>query len=173
MSDVPMTRPEEMLAIHETTFFHSSTFVELEDGRILHAAGTAFTTSDDGGLTWSEPFSCTDTDGNPVGGGGTCLVKLSGEGIGLAAMCRDPLTHLVFWRSEDGGTTWEPPVPVTPPGIPTHAYQDVMLVGLDLLVGLTHRHGPCARWSQRWPAWSWGAAGGFVRRESSSCSAGP
>ena len=29
MSNVPMTRPEEMLAVHETTFFHSSTFVEL------------------------------------------------------------------------------------------------------------------------------------------------
>ena len=50
---------------------------ELEDGRILHAAGTNFNTSDDGGITWSETFSCTDTAGNPVGGGGTSLVRLS------------------------------------------------------------------------------------------------
>ena len=89
MSNIPMTRPEEMLAIHKTSYFHSSTFVKLEDGRILHAAGTTFTTSHDGGITWSEPFSCTDTQGNRVGGSGTSLVNLSGKGIGLAAMRRD------------------------------------------------------------------------------------
>ena len=136
MSNVPMTRPNEALAIHETPYFHSSTFVELDDGRVLHAAGTAFTTSDDGGITWSKRFSCTDTDGNRVGGGGTSLVRLSGKGIGLAAMRRPTDaspeetrrgTHLVFWRSEDSGQTWEPPVRVTPPGIGTYAYQDVLL----------------------------------------------
>ena len=148
MSNVPMTRPEEMLAVHETTFFHSSTFVELEDGRILHAAGTAFTISEDGGITWSEPFSCTDKDGRPVGGGGTSLVRLSGKGIGLAAMQRDPHAHLVFWRSEDGGTTWEPPVRVTPQGIPTYAYQDVLLrtssgrIILPVYIALGQSSGP-------------------------------
>lgn len=148
MSNVPMTRPEEMLTVHETTFFHSSTFVELEDGRILHAAGTAFTTSEDGGLTWSEPFSCIDKDGNPVGGGGTSLVKCSGKGVGLAAMRRDPHAHLLFWRSEDGGTTWEPPVRVTPPGLPTYAYQDVLLctssgrIILPVYIALGQSSGP-------------------------------
>ncbi len=131
MSNVPMTRPEEALAVHETPYFHSSTFVELEDGRVLHAAGTTFTTSDDGGITWSEPFTRQDRGGNPVGGGGTSLVKLSGNGIGLAAIWRDPevrgRTHLLFWRSEDGGETWEEPVRVTEPGTNTHAYQDVLL----------------------------------------------
>jgi len=132
-----MTHPEGVLAIHETNYFHSSTFVELEGGRILHAAGTTFTTSDDGGLTWSKPFSYIDADGNKVGGGGTSLVKLSGKGIGLAAMRKDTgarspeeerrSTHLVFWRSEDGGETWVPPVRVTPPGIGVYAYQDVLL----------------------------------------------
>ncbi|MDE2993718.1 MAG: sialidase family protein, partial [Chloroflexota bacterium] len=82
MSNVPMTRPEELLALHETPYFHSSTFTELDDGRILHAAGTTFTTSDDGGITWSEPFECRDTDGDPVGGSGTSLVRLAGRGVG-------------------------------------------------------------------------------------------
>lgn len=135
MSNVPMTRPEEALAVHETTYFHSSTFVELEDGRILHAAGTIFTTSDDRGLTWSEPFECHDTEGNAVGGGGTSLVNLSNGGVGLAAMWRPPEgrvptaknTCLLFWRSEDGGQTWEPPVEVISPAVRTHAYQDVLL----------------------------------------------
>ena len=126
MSNVPMTRPEEALAIHETRYFHSSTFTELEDGRILHAAGTQFNTSDDGGITWSETFSCTDTAGNPVGGGGTSLVQLSDRGLGLAAMRRPSDSspesarrdnHLAFWRSEDQGETWEPPVRITPPGV--------------------------------------------------------
>ncbi|MFQ6042763.1 MAG: sialidase family protein, partial [Candidatus Poribacteria bacterium] len=132
MSNVPMTRPEEALAIHETNYFHSSTFVELSDGRILHAAGATFTTSDDGGVTWSEPFQRRDANGARVGGGGTSVVNLSGEGIGLAAMWRNPEdsrrnSHLLFWRSEDAGETWEPPVRVTPPGMGVHAYQDVLL----------------------------------------------
>ena len=133
MSNVPMTRPEELLALHETPYFHSSTFTELDDGRILHAAGTTFTTSDDGGITWSEPFERRDADGAPVGGSGTSLVRLSGRGVGLLALkqnaeeARRGIHHLVFWRSPDGGETWERPVQVTPPGLPAHAYQDVLL----------------------------------------------
>ena len=79
MSNVPMTRP---------IFFHSSTFAELKDGRILQAAGAIFTTSDDGGITWSDPFSYTGTDGDKVGGSGASRVRLSGRSIGLAAMRR-------------------------------------------------------------------------------------
>ena len=47
MSNVPMTRPEEALAIHEPAVAALSTFVELQDGRILAAAGdtSAFTVS--------------------------------------------------------------------------------------------------------------------------------
>ena len=133
MSNVPMTRPEELLALHETSYFHSSTFTELDDGRILHAAGTTFTTSDDGGITWSEPFERRDADGASVGGSGTSLVRLSGRGVGLLALkqnaeeSRRGIHHLVFWRSPDGGETWERPVQVTPPGLPAHAYQDVLL----------------------------------------------
>jgi len=133
MNNVPMTRPEELLAIHDQSYGHSSTFVELEDGRILHVAGTIFTTSDDGGITWSKPYQCVDTEGNPVGGSSTSLVKLDGKGIGLAA-CRTyhrkgerHQAEMVFWRSPDGGSTWEPPVTVSPPGCATYALQDVML----------------------------------------------
>lgn len=157
MSNVPMTRPEEALAIHETRYFHSSTFTELEDGRVLHAAGTQFNTSDDGGITWSESFSHTDTEGNTVGGGGTSLVRLSGRGIGLAGMRRPSDgssesarrdNHLVFWRSEDNGETWEPPVRITQPGVATHAYQDVLLrtssgrIILPVYISLGQASGP-------------------------------
>jgi len=126
-----MTRPEELLAVHETGFGHSSTFVELHDGRILHAAGENFTISEDGGISWSEPFHRNDVNGNAVGGGGTSLTRLSGKGVGLSAILKDPDDargyYMAFWRSVDGGETWEPPVRVSPPGIPTFSYQDVLL----------------------------------------------
>ena len=132
MNNVPMTRPDLVLATHKTPFFHSSTFVELEDGRILHAAGARFTTSDDGGITWSDISERHDVNGRRVGGGGSSLVKLDGKGIGLAAMApmddSDPWTRYVeFWRSPDGGETWEAPVRVSPLGVKTHMYQDVAL----------------------------------------------
>ena len=50
MSNVPMTRSEEMLAEHKTYFTASMTFVELENGRIPQAGGPKFTLSDDGGV---------------------------------------------------------------------------------------------------------------------------
>lgn len=139
MANRPMTRPDEILAEHRTRFFHSSTFVELEDGRILHNAGKTFTLSADGGLTWSEPESRQDTDGNPVEPmTEPSLVKLSGNGVGLAGRMYDRdakhpgermrSNHLLFWRSEDGGETWEPPIRITEPGtIGTAGYQNSFL----------------------------------------------
>ncbi len=132
MTNVPMTLPDLVLATHKTPFFHSSTFVELDDGRILHAAGSRFTTSDDGGITWSDISERHDVNGHQVGGSGSSLVKLDGNGIGLAAMAPseddDPWTRCVqFWRSPDGGETWEAPVRVSPVNIKTHMYQDVAL----------------------------------------------
>src|SRR5262249_28726275 len=35
--------------------------------------------------------------------------------------------HMVFWRSEDGGETWQPPIRITPVGVTTASYQDVFL----------------------------------------------
>ncbi len=142
MTNVPMTRPEEMLAEHKTTYATLSTFVELEDGRILRHAYTEFTLSEDGGITWSEPFQKTDADGNLVDG--HALVGLSGKSIGLAGkMGKPPVAphgetreqklersaeahaahlkgngpYLVFWRSDDGGETWQSPVRIAPNGI--------------------------------------------------------
>ncbi len=132
MSNVPMTRPEEALAIHDTTYFHDSSFVELDDGWLMHTARGLFSYSDDGGVTWSEDSRRVDRDGGPVGGNSS-LVKLSGKGIGLGGRRLNPsgklgdTSKIIFWRSEDGGETWEPPVDVSQPGVDTHAYQDVLL----------------------------------------------
>ena len=159
MTNVPMTLPDLMLAEHGTTFFHSSTFVELDDSRILHAAGTGQCTSEDGGLTWSDVIHAKDTNGDPVGGGNTCLVKLSDRGIGLAAAAPRPDKlapaqrrahgHQLFWRSPDRGQTWEPPVQITSPGIVgTGSYQDAMIrthsgrIVLPMHMGMGQGSGP-------------------------------
>ena len=71
-------------------------------------------------------------NGRRVGGGAPRWSSLDGKGIGLAAMApmddSDPWTRCVeFWRSPDGGETWEAPVRVSPLGVKTHLYQDVAL----------------------------------------------
>ena len=70
MSNVPMTLPELMLAEHEPICGHESTFVELDDGRILHVAGFWKNYSEDGGLTCTKmpPEKMVDVNGDPVGG---------------------------------------------------------------------------------------------------------
>ena len=132
MSNVPMTRSEEALAQLETTHGFAASFVERADGRILQLTGTLFTSSDDGGLTWSVPFQRRDTNGDLVGDGGMSLVRLSGNGIGLSAVRHTPTesgsrSRLLFWRSDDGGQTWSPPVTATPEGLNSSAYHDTMI----------------------------------------------
>jgi len=138
MSNVPMTLPHLALAVQENEFFHNSTFAERSDGSILHAAKQVFTTSADGGLTWSEPHRKYDTNGDIVGGDNNSLVRLASNGVGLATYgveddarkdvywdMRAP--YVKFWRSQDGGETWEPPVRMTEKGAGAFMYQDVLL----------------------------------------------
>ena len=86
MTNIPMTAPDGVLAIREENFGHSSSYVELENGDILHGAGLEWCKSSDGGLSWSEIFRCFDSEGDPVAV--LSLVKLSGSGIGCACGCR-------------------------------------------------------------------------------------
>ena len=173
MSNVPMTRPEEMLVEHKTAYFHSSTFVELDDGRILRHAYAEFTTSEDGGITWSEPFQRRDADGNLVDG--HALVKLSGDGIGLvgkmgkppaapygetrdqktkrqnasrAARVKGKSPYLVFWRSDDDGETWQPPVRIATNGVGSYHNSIVrtasgrLLMPVEYAIGQRHGFDP-------------------------------
>ena len=88
MSNVPMTRPEEALAIHDTRYFHSSTFTELDDGLVLHAAGTTFTMSDDGGIRWSGEFQWRDENSGMGPGAPSYYVKV----------CTNRSTdEIIFW----------------------------------------------------------------------------
>ncbi|MBM3935216.1 MAG: exo-alpha-sialidase [SAR202 cluster bacterium] len=159
MSNVPMTRPWEMLAEHKTNYFHDSTFIEISNGRILHCSGKQFCTSDDGGISWSAPYQSRDKNGDVIGGGGTSLVKLDGNTIGLAAIRRgkgpdfpdwmERHSYMVYWRSDDEGKTWEKPVRMSLPALgQVVAYQDVFIrtstgrIMLPIYTGLGHELHP-------------------------------
>ena len=131
MSDVPITRPDELLALHEVPYGHSTTWVQLEDGRILmFTGGGSFRTSDDGGLSWSEPFPGSLEGGGELQRGDTSLVRLNDGAIGLAGTQRSSSHRgdvaMVFHRSEDGGRTWSQPIRMNS-HLPAYALQDVFL----------------------------------------------
>lgn len=133
MTNVPMTRPDEMLAMHEQNYGHSVSFVGLDGGRILEGTGAEFIYSDDGGITWSEPYPGLDHTGEPLPANCTSLVKLSGDAIGIATLRYLPGstnrhdTQMVFRASEDEGHTWSPPVAMNDCLLRAHALQDVMI----------------------------------------------
>ena len=133
MSNVPMTRPEEALAIHHERGGHSCAFVTLGDGAILRLGAGGFSSSSDGGMTWSEPVPRTDADGNSIDAGSASLVRLDGDGVGLAtgrysaSENARTIAEMLFRRSPDGGVTWSSPISITPLGVVAHALQDVAL----------------------------------------------
>jgi len=133
MSNSPMTRPEGALAIHNQKYSHSVTFVGLEGGRILLSNGSKFSVSDDGGITWAEPYEGKEKDGSCFEGHCASLVNLSGGAIGLATMRQRPGAttsyepEMVFRRSEDEGRTWSGPTVMNQCLLRAHALQDVMI----------------------------------------------
>ncbi|MEW6749639.1 MAG: sialidase family protein [Candidatus Latescibacterota bacterium] len=132
MSNVPMTHPERALAIHDQQHGHAVTFARLPGERILLGTGSQFRVSDDGGLTWGEPYTGSDESGAPLDGGCASLVNLCGEVLGIATTGRRPgAVHrydaqMVFRTSQDEGRHWSPPV-VMNGSLPAFALQDVML----------------------------------------------
>src|SRR6476646_11670214 len=107
-SDVPMTRPEELLASLDGIGSEAA-FVALSDGSSMTARGRGrFSVSKDGGLTWSPPQEARDADGNLLDGSDHNLIHLAGKGIGYVTRPRTPLggppaSYLVFYRSKDEG----------------------------------------------------------------------
>ena len=134
MNNVPMTLPELALSMQKQDYYHSVTYAQLDDGRIACAGKMRnFCFSEDGGLTWSKDKVFYDKNGNCVEGHNLALVKLPGEGIGLAGMeFTGEMTHnrrdnVLFWRSADGGKTWEPPVQVNVSNFNVHMMSDTAL----------------------------------------------
>ena len=109
MTNVPMTRPDGLIASHEYDHPEGAgnmwaAFVELRDGRIMQLADSYFSTSGDGGITWSNTFQACDADGDLVRGSG--LVRLSDDRILLRGSEQDREGRVNLWTSEDEGETW-------------------------------------------------------------------
>ncbi len=135
MSNVPMTLPELVISEQPHIHSHTTTWVELDDGRIFLASFQVYQYSEDRGLTWSPAQRMKDINGDDVGGSCTCLVKLSqNKSIGLVAQTKPSAEdlhwegrQLLFWRSDDNGETWQLPTPISPPDFFCQCLQDVLL----------------------------------------------
>ena len=123
MSNIPMTRPEGLLASHNTCHGHSVSWVQLDSGRIVLSAGTGLSISDDGGLAWSEPYKAKYENGQETSYMFS-LVKLEGKAIG--ATCPGDSGKLCFCKSTDEGHTWSQPVLINPDS-PAYSLQDTLL----------------------------------------------
>ena len=120
-SDVPMTRPEECLAVIDGIGRHAA-FVELADGKIMVIEDNKYALSTDGGLTWGSKGVLQDAAGKPLPVDDGSLIRLTGNALGLTGMVktsgeyrRSDIYHLAFWRSDDGGKTWSNPVRISEP----------------------------------------------------------
>ncbi len=115
--------------MHDITHHYACGYVERADGSILKISGTKFTTSDDGGITWSDYYECHDPDGELVQG--RSLARLEGNAIGISNVVSssdsDVYNYMSFRRSEDGGKTWGLPLRVSPEEFSVDDYHDTMI----------------------------------------------
>ena len=132
MGNVPMTRPDEVLATHDG-FQLGGAFLGLEGGRILCTNGTGFSISADGGITWSEPYHGKDEKGEPLTGGNPSLVSLPGGAIGMATKRIRPGSssiydsEMIFRTSEDEGKIWSPLTVMNQGLLRAHGLSDTMI----------------------------------------------
>jgi len=123
--------------------------IPLKDGRLMWAwsAGsvnpikpTCAILSDDEGRTWGDPQTLKHPDGTDLMGvHEVSLIRLASGALGLVQMydldpgaCEtDQRCATGFYRSEDEGRTWSPPVPINPPGTAAFVSGDHCLVLSD------------------------------------------
>ena len=129
----PMTNPDGVLAVHETDYGHSVSWVQLADGKILMLCkGSSFLTSVDGGITWSAEWRGQCEEGCELADA-RALVRLDGDGVGLVADYHPEGSinyydkQLVFRRSHDGGKTWSKGSVINPRGPTSFIWQDMFM----------------------------------------------
>ena len=156
-----MTRPEEVILVEEHVAPYLDSFTDLEGGRILRLTSTGgeettFRTSDDSGKTWSDPFQGRTTAGDVMQGGRQ--VQMAGNTVGMVTSHRveNPNDYpygpekiesrIVYWRSDDGGRTWNGPFDVSAPGLTIGGWYLITLASGHLVlvrhIGLGMSTGP-------------------------------
>jgi len=128
-----MTNQEGALAIHETDYGHSVSWVQLDSGRILMLCkGSTFLKSDDGGLSWSSERKGKCEDGGDLKNA-RALVKLEENGIGLVSDQHpdDSINYydqqMIFRKSFDEGKTWSEGLVVNSRGPSAFLWQDMLM----------------------------------------------
>lgn len=117
-SNVPMSRPEAALAIHNTKCGYNITWAQLDSNRIILNTSSGFAYSDDCGMSWSEPYEGKHASGESVSAGGS-LVSLGRGVMGMTFVAGKPPSsssgrRLYFCKSTDEGHTWSAPVLINP-----------------------------------------------------------
>ena len=132
LTNVPMTNPDALLAVHEQSYGHSVSWTELPGGRVLLSSAGTLSVSDDDGLSWSEPYVGDDGHGEPLQAPANSLVTLGDGNIGITYGIRTGADtnrygrRVCFRRSDDEGRTWSAAVVVNPDQS-AYSYQDVLL----------------------------------------------
>ncbi len=115
MNHVPMSRPEEMLACHKPFLLTRGGCIALRSGRVLCGSAGLFGYSDDGGMTWCEPYEGTYGDGTRAKIDN--LVELTNGSLGGVEIRSRPgapvptyETEALFTVSKDLGKTWSEPM---------------------------------------------------------------
>ncbi len=130
MSNVPMSNPELMLACHEPFGFSRGGCIQLKSGRVLACAGRGFSYSDDGGMTWCQPYEGWYHNGESPALQN--LVELADGSIGALDRRARPgsrmpgKNQLVFTTSKDLGRTWSQPRPMSEEPLPGHTFQNAL-----------------------------------------------
>ncbi len=131
MANLPMSRPDLMLAQYDERYSTANTFAYLGGKSILRVAGGQnFMRSDDGGLTWGEPWRCAGVEGKPIDHAHS-LIKLEGDSVGLGETWipenKTYKSKIAFRRSNDGGKTWEKAAIISPENLMGFAFASSLI----------------------------------------------
>ena len=129
---MPMTDQEGMLTVHEMKYSHSVAWAALGNNRVLMSGAGEFRVSEDGGISWSQPFQGQSTEGEVVRP--ASMVRLSNHSVGMVCPMRSKNEdgarlngRILFSRSENEGKEWSNPVIINPEGPGAVMLQDVLL----------------------------------------------
>jgi len=129
-----MSNPELMLACHDTFALARGGCIPLKSGRILAVSGSGAAYSDDGAMTWCEPYEGVYTNGGRPKIQN--LVELADGTIAGIDFCARPVPRskkkglapeAFLTVTEDLGRTWSEPRPINDDGMRSSAFTNAIM----------------------------------------------